>query len=167
MSHSGLFSKEVFCRTCKQCPCCCEVRRNHAADCMFRRAVECPVAIECEHGADVCPICDPCTCGKGVVSGDIVGDQEETMPQADGETSREEMLAAIQRAIAGSIPYVVNHNAFLITAASWSELANIADPRHRRLDQLMERSARGEKITEAEVAAVFADVQQTLEAGES
>ncbi len=22
--------------------------------------------IECEHGYDVCPECDPCTCGKGV-----------------------------------------------------------------------------------------------------
>lgn len=22
----------------------------------------CPVAVECEHGFDVCPTCDPCTC---------------------------------------------------------------------------------------------------------
>lgn len=54
---------EVFCPTCKQCPCCCGVRKNHDPDCKFRRAVACPAAIECEHGRDVCPICDPCTCG--------------------------------------------------------------------------------------------------------
>jgi hypothetical protein len=76
MPQKGLFSKLVFCRTCQQCPCCCGVRRNHAADCSFRRAVECPVAIECEHGSDVCSICDPCTCGAGLVPGDIVEYQE-------------------------------------------------------------------------------------------
>ena len=35
---------------------------SHEKDCKFRRAIECPVAIECEHGYDVCPKCDPCTC---------------------------------------------------------------------------------------------------------
>lgn len=39
---------------------------GHKTDCLFFRAVACAVAIECEHGYDVCPQCDPCTCGKGV-----------------------------------------------------------------------------------------------------
>lgn len=38
---------------------------GHEPDCDFRRAETSPAAIECEHGHDVCPICDPCTCGKG------------------------------------------------------------------------------------------------------
>lgn len=35
---------------------------RHKPDCTFWRALSGPVAIECEHGYDVCPICDPCTC---------------------------------------------------------------------------------------------------------
>lgn len=63
--------ESVFCATCGQCPCCCGVRRNHAEWCRLRRAIECPVAIECEHGRDVCPTCDPCTCGVGLMVGDL------------------------------------------------------------------------------------------------
>lgn len=36
--------------------------QHHHPDCPFRKSVECPVGIECEHGWDVCPQCDPCTC---------------------------------------------------------------------------------------------------------
>lgn len=32
--------------------------------CPMHRAMTCAVAIECEHGYDVCPKCDPCTCGQ-------------------------------------------------------------------------------------------------------
>ena len=35
---------------------------EHDIECLFRKARDCAVAIECEHGHDVCPICDPCTC---------------------------------------------------------------------------------------------------------
>lgn len=35
---------------------------NHRRDCRLRVATDCAAAIECEHGYDVCPICDPCTC---------------------------------------------------------------------------------------------------------
>ncbi len=38
------------------------VKKLHAPDCPFYRAANCPVGIECDHGYDVCPICDPCTC---------------------------------------------------------------------------------------------------------
>jgi hypothetical protein len=31
-------------------------------DCPLYKAVNCGTPIECEHGYDVCPICDPCTC---------------------------------------------------------------------------------------------------------
>lgn len=35
---------------------------NHALSCNLQRAVG-PCAVECEHGYDVCPKCDLCTCG--------------------------------------------------------------------------------------------------------
>jgi hypothetical protein len=37
--------------------------RGHKPDCQFRIAETCAIPVECEHGHDVCPICDPCTCG--------------------------------------------------------------------------------------------------------
>jgi hypothetical protein len=36
----------------------------HEPDCRFRKALLCPVGIECEHSFDVCPTCDPCTCAE-------------------------------------------------------------------------------------------------------
>ena len=36
---------------------------KHDPDCKFGKAAG-GIAIECEHGYDVCPICDPCTCQK-------------------------------------------------------------------------------------------------------
>ena len=50
------------CPKCGHLSCVCAVNRNHKADCPFRRAVTVPIGIECEHGRDVCPVCDPCTC---------------------------------------------------------------------------------------------------------
>lgn len=35
---------------------------KHTLNCNLQRAVG-PCAVECEHGYDVCPTCDPCTCG--------------------------------------------------------------------------------------------------------
>jgi hypothetical protein len=35
---------------------------KHARKCPERLARECAAPIECEHGFDVCPTCDPCTC---------------------------------------------------------------------------------------------------------
>lgn len=40
-----------------------DLAATHQPQCRFRRAVICSVGIECEHGYDVCPACDPCTCG--------------------------------------------------------------------------------------------------------
>lgn len=37
---------------------------GHAEACEFFIAETCAIAIECEHGYDVCPTCDPCTCGR-------------------------------------------------------------------------------------------------------
>ncbi len=31
--------------------------------CKLLAAIACPVGIECDHGYDVCPTCDPCDCG--------------------------------------------------------------------------------------------------------
>jgi hypothetical protein len=37
----------------------------HAETCRYQRAARSPVGIECKHGFDVCPACDPCTCSAG------------------------------------------------------------------------------------------------------
>ena len=37
---------------------------GHKKTCRFFLAEVCPGAIECEHGFDVCPKCDPCTCRR-------------------------------------------------------------------------------------------------------
>lgn len=34
-------------------------------ECRLYKAANCGTPIECEHGYDVCPMCDPCTCGPG------------------------------------------------------------------------------------------------------
>lgn len=54
--------------TCVYVVCECATWTAHAATCQQRRAALCAVPIACdEHGHDVCPICDPCTCGQGTV----------------------------------------------------------------------------------------------------
>ena len=50
------------CGVCLYFDCVCEIRRQHRDGCKFRAAATCPVGIACEHGVDVCPTCDPCTC---------------------------------------------------------------------------------------------------------
>lgn len=40
---------------------------EHSLDCPHWHAVNAGVGIECEHGYDVCPKCDPCTCHDGQV----------------------------------------------------------------------------------------------------
>lgn len=35
---------------------------EHDPDCPKGRAISCSVGVECEHGYDVCPKCDPCEC---------------------------------------------------------------------------------------------------------
>ena len=50
--------------TCGQICCVCEILRDHKEGCQFRRAATCAVPIECEHGRDVCSICDECTCWR-------------------------------------------------------------------------------------------------------
>lgn len=53
--------------------------KDHDPDCELRRAIECSVAIECIHGYDVCPICDPCHCPKervGIIAYDLSAKKE-------------------------------------------------------------------------------------------
>lgn len=38
------------------------VATGHEDDCRYRIATECAIPIECDHGYDVCPECNPCTC---------------------------------------------------------------------------------------------------------
>lgn len=55
---------KLNCTTCGHIVCVCGIRESHEDGCDFRRAATCAVGIECDHGHDVCPICDPCTCEK-------------------------------------------------------------------------------------------------------
>lgn len=48
------------------------VKPQHDPKCRFHIAATCAGAVECEHGFDVCPKCDPCTCVP--------------LPPADGDT---------------------------------------------------------------------------------
>ena len=59
------------CPECKHLACVCNVLERHHDLCKFRQAVTCAVAIECEHGYDVCPECDPCDCGIGIATEDF------------------------------------------------------------------------------------------------
>ncbi len=53
-----------FCAECGHVSCVCGILADHVEDCMFCRSATCAVGIACEHGRDVCPICDPCTCDE-------------------------------------------------------------------------------------------------------
>lgn len=62
--------KEYFARgrvadcTCQMLECVCALTRLHLVSCRYRKALIRPIAISCEeHGVDVCPVCDSCTCG--------------------------------------------------------------------------------------------------------
>ena len=48
---------------CGLIQCACARAREHTKDCAYRKALTCAIAIECEHGFDVCPTCDACDCG--------------------------------------------------------------------------------------------------------
>lgn len=50
------------CEQCGHLSCVCRIIESHEERCPFRLAATCAVGIECEHGRDVCPTCDPCTC---------------------------------------------------------------------------------------------------------
>ena len=78
-------SRVVHWEPCQTCPTCgllcdgyrredgtcfviceaCDARRIHLPECPYLRALACPVAVECQHGHDVCPECDACTCKRG------------------------------------------------------------------------------------------------------
>lgn len=53
------------CPACGHFACICAIEREHKPDCRYLKAATCTVAIECAHGRDVCPVCDPCTCIEG------------------------------------------------------------------------------------------------------
>ena len=48
--------------TCGMIYCVWSKVRFHKDHCKYRKALLSPVGIECEHGYDVCPTCDPCNC---------------------------------------------------------------------------------------------------------
>lgn len=52
----------IGCKECKHLACVCDIIAKHSEDCKFRKSSTCAIPIECQHGFDVCPECDPCTC---------------------------------------------------------------------------------------------------------
>ncbi len=60
--HDVTCGRIVGCSKCGHIACVCQIRRDHVESCRFRISATCAVGIECEHGRDVCPTCDPCTC---------------------------------------------------------------------------------------------------------
>ncbi len=46
----------------------CDASKTHKQGCRYLKSLSCWIAIECEHGLEVCPTCDPCTCGARSVS---------------------------------------------------------------------------------------------------
>lgn len=56
--------RDIDCPVCGHLACVCATVRDHDEGCPYRRAVTCAAAIECEHGYNVCPRCDPCTCER-------------------------------------------------------------------------------------------------------
>lgn len=73
----------VGCDKCGYLACVCAIERRHAKDCKFRRAAT-GIAIACEHGRDVCPSCDPCTCGVEVTREDFVDESVTEVAGSDG-----------------------------------------------------------------------------------
>jgi hypothetical protein len=50
---------------CQLLQCVCAEKRKHKDGCQYRLALTCAIPIACElHGYDVCPTCDPCSCGQ-------------------------------------------------------------------------------------------------------
>lgn len=45
---------------------CIKMAEGHDKSCRFAISTRCTTPVECEHGYDVCPTCDPCTCTKKV-----------------------------------------------------------------------------------------------------
>lgn len=53
----------IGCGACGHLACVCNIIAAHPdPKCRFRVSSTCAVPVECEHGFDVCPTCDPCTC---------------------------------------------------------------------------------------------------------
>lgn len=50
------------------CPCLLVSRWGHAEDCRKVQSAGSPIGIPCDHGLDVCPTCDPCTCGASAAA---------------------------------------------------------------------------------------------------
>jgi hypothetical protein len=58
--------KQFGCAECGFIECVCAIVAEHGVECTFRFSATCPIPIACEHGFDVCPVCDPCTCKAGL-----------------------------------------------------------------------------------------------------
>jgi hypothetical protein len=63
----------IGCGDCGHIACVCDVKARHEETCRFRFAVVCAVGIACQHGHEVCPICDTCTCASIEVDPDAFG----------------------------------------------------------------------------------------------
>lgn len=68
-------SQAIGCAECGHIACVCRIKASHDDGCKFRLSATCAIPIECEHGYDVCPTCDPCTCSAATIRKRIAADR--------------------------------------------------------------------------------------------
>lgn len=78
----------MFCKACGFIDCVCALRRAHVPGCRLRTAAEGPVGIECDHGHDVCPVCDPCTCEQVKKAMALQGQYDKTGDHRQASASK-------------------------------------------------------------------------------
>jgi len=60
--NTGL-NVQVGCALCGNLAACiCGLRERHDPSCRFLRAASLSIELECTHGYQACPECDPCDC---------------------------------------------------------------------------------------------------------
>lgn len=74
----------------------------------------------------------------------------EGLLDEEPKPTRQEIVDIVKETIEGSIPYVVRHYAFLITADSWNKLARIAKPELTVMFDLLDKVGTGVAFTEEE-----------------
>lgn len=66
-----------------------------------------------------------------------------------------ELETAGRKVIESSVPYLAKYNSFMISPDAWKALNNLVTPGAKELDSLLQRSARGEAVSEAEINTVL------------
>lgn len=83
------------------------------------------------------------------------------MCEENPQQALDELRQAVKEALYESLPYITQHQAFLMPSVCWNRLAVLVDPRIAKFDELLKKMDRGEKLTQEEIAeAVGFDLEQ-------